>query len=434
MRIELPFSRDKRYLTGMDWIIQALDKACRVRLGAGHSFQIVIELEGLIEGGSFQECFHRYCLLFPYLQGAPARDFNLAPYWKAGKSGKSPVGFGKIKAVDAKDAWRLLEKELNTPFEPAGLYLKVLEVRLEKVSLLGFVFDHRLFDARGAELFLKKFQEYFLTGRCEGDLTPPGPAYLDRWSEQFQAGRKMNRLRIAARKMTRVRSLESRSFKGARNRFSDKSFGTSETRAVFERADKLAGPFMFFLYGLAVAGQAVHALLDRKDAGTGDLVVSVTRDMRPAGSNGTALFFNHFSFLFFRAGEDCLPDLEVLLRSLKSEFYDRVKDKSAEALRDAGMLMRILPRSVLALGLQPRAKSSISFSFASTGENAYQAEGFMEEKIGNMIHLPRVPPSPGLGIYFSQYKSKLSVTLSYLDNLLSEEEAADLLKAISEKL
>jgi len=40
-----------------------------------------------------------------------------------------------------------------------------------------------------------------------------------------------------------------------------------------------------------------------------------------------------------------------------------------------------------------------------------------------MFHLPRVPNPPGVGIFFNQFKGVLNITLSYLEGVLSEEEA-----------
>ena len=53
-----------------------------------------------------------------------------------------------------------------------------------------------------------------------------------------------------------------------------------------------------------------------------------------------------------------------------------------------------------------------TFVFAFLGESAYQSDEFAGLEVLNMFHLPRIPPSPGLGIFFSQYRKKLAMLIA----------------------
>ena len=99
------------------------------------------------------------------------------------------------------------------------------------------------------------------------------------------------------------------------------------------------------------------------------------------------------------------------------------------------MLIRIVPRSVLSYRFESLLPTPVpTFVFAFLAESAYQSDEFAGLEVLNMFHLPRVPPSPGLGIFFSQYRKRLAMTLSYIEDAVSEEEAEDLILTVAERL
>ena len=53
--VSLWFSKDKRYLRGMDWIVHVFDYMSRKITGCGHVSQIVMEMDGKIDKISFRE-------------------------------------------------------------------------------------------------------------------------------------------------------------------------------------------------------------------------------------------------------------------------------------------------------------------------------------------------------------------------------------------
>jgi hypothetical protein len=63
-------------------------------------------------------------------------------------------------------------------------------------SFLGMTFDHRLFDARGAESFLELLSAYAASAvvpECVASIAMTEPSHLDRWADKFRAGQQVNR-------------------------------------------------------------------------------------------------------------------------------------------------------------------------------------------------------------------------------------------------
>ncbi len=436
MKVTLPSSPLRYYLSGMDWVVHAIDHTSKKVLGCGLLFQIVVELAGTLEKESFRGSLARYCECFPHLWGSARRDFiNLAPYWRTNR-GESKVDIVFRQAVDFEEALNLLSAELNTPLETEEIYFKVFGVTVSDKTLIGCTFDHRLFDARGAESFLQGFHDFCAHGLSQEFQVQNADAGLDHWREKFEAGRKVKRAGVASGENSMVRRFtDGKSPKKGRNRFKIKHFDQIATQSIFERAEKQAGLFMFLPYSLAISIQMIHSLFVRRGQREGDFVISVTRDMRVKGSAKVPILFNHFSVINFRVSAPEIDDFQMLVGLLKQQLYEQVKNKLPEALSESSMLIRIVPRSVLSYGFESLVPTPMpTFVFGFLGESAYQSDEFAGLGVLNMYHFPRIPPSPGLGIFFSQYHKRLTMTLSYIEDTVGEEEAEDLILTVAEQL
>lgn len=409
-------------------MMQGLYRSSSNRLNCGNSFQILFELSEEPSWTLFEKKWPAFCRSVPYLRGRPARAWNLAPYWAMETAPSEPSGHVPVRqAASKEDAYRILDEDLAGPFEDGRWPVRVSAVRTSEIHYVSFLFDHRLFDARGAELFLQTFHDFSLGLRVQTSM-PPSLSGLDGFDRQFWAGKQLNRERLALRKKN-ILTLEADSQKSrAVNCFQQTTLSETQTRAVFERAEKQSGPFMFLPYSLAAACRAFCPLLESRQKIAGDFRISVTRDMRPDSSR---VFFNQLSFLFFDAGASETLDLAALRENFKKQFYQAIRGKKAEILADASMLMRILPREILARLME---RQKITFSFAALAPSAYAHARLLGARIENVLHRPRIPPRPGAGFFLSTYRTKLNVVFSYLDSLCREDEARSTLERFVEAL
>ena len=103
-------------------------------------------------------------------------------------------------------------------------------------------------------------------------------------------------------------------------------------------------------------------------------------------------------------------------------------------LWDVTMLMRIAPVWLLARIMAKIRLMLGSLSFSCVGDSAYRSDTFMDAKVLNLFHMPRVPTPPGYGLFFNEFASGLNLVFSYVDGLMSDEDADDLVQRIGRAL
>ena len=116
MRFVIPSSKNKRYLSGADWIISTLDYIMKTATCAGNMSQIVLMLDSSIEQTELQNHLSQFIKEFPVVQGSIARDFNLAPYWRIPKNAETDLNFNVYQVNDFSlqgNASSLLEKSVK---------------------------------------------------------------------------------------------------------------------------------------------------------------------------------------------------------------------------------------------------------------------------------------------------------------------------------
>jgi hypothetical protein len=75
-----------------------------------------------------------------------------------------------------------------------------------------------------------------------------------------------------------------------------------------------------------------------------------------------------------------------------------------------------------------------SCCFSYIGESGYQHPTFLGVPVRNLFHMPRVPVPPGIGLFFTQFRGRLNVVLTYLDGLLDDDAATAMMSALSSRL
>jgi hypothetical protein len=431
-------AKKRHYLTGIDWVLRVFDYMNLRATGAGHMFQVVMELDGVLAEDDFRRAVGHFVDKFPVLSGRTRRAWNLAPYWEmAPRAGKAPLALKVHHVENEQDVSRLLEEGANAPFRSKREHLVLHLISTGDKSHVAVTFDHCLFDAHGAEAFLGMFQEdWEKGGGCSWEAPGSEPAHLNQWREKFEAGRNVNRafLRLAENAPPRVlRSdpeIEDRGFE-----FSVTSFGEQQSREIVEEAHREAGYLMAMPYTMAIAVQTLHEIFVSRGVDGGDYLVPVTVDNRSSRRETEAVFFNHVSFFLFRIDSREVEDFSDLLGTIKRQMYEQVKAGLGRDLWEASFLLRIAPASLLSQLMRARFKGEIaSFCFSFVGESGRMPTRFMGRQVHRSYHMPRVPVPPGLGVFFQQSQGRLNVNLSHARGLLSREEVSQIVESLKSRL
>lgn len=420
-------SKHKRYLSGSDWVINTLDHMMKAATGVGNLSQIVLLLDAPLDEVEVRDRLNAFVKQFPVLQGQVSRDLKLAPYWKIPAIAERNVTLTVVKTDNLLTRESIVahfEKSSNTPFQDDKEHLSFHLLKDRERCLLAMAFDHRVFDARGAELFLNLFQQNMNNGSpaASGDIAFSSSAALTQWSKKFIAGRTVNR-RIIGLSQSSPRALPIPQDGKGCQRYHLLSFDQQETSAIYDSAYAESGYLMESPYLLSVIIQCMHGLFTTKQEAGSSYLIPVTLDLRPNKDPLQEMFFNYVSYLFYQVPVDQVADRKELIALLKQQMYDQVKSGFPKDLAEASLLTRIAPLPLLGKLLHlPMKGKMATFAFSHLGKSSYQHPQFMDRKVLELYHMPRVPVPPGLGFFSNYYNGRLNLVISYLDGLLRADE------------
>ncbi len=423
--------RNKYYLNGFDWVMGVIDLIMRKTTCAGNASQVVFMLDTPPDETAFRAALQRFLALFPVIGGSVSRHYTLTPYWKMPKGNAAPtVPLTVTRLDDAAGPDGLLAAvtySVNTPFGNAHEHLVFHLVYGRNEQCLAMTFDHRLFDARGAESFMNLFQEFLAGGedsRIAENVRLTQGFDLRPWKPKFLAGQAVNRKMIALSRET-MRSLPINLGGKPGFRYRIVSFSREEAEGIYTRAYAEAGYLMIMPYLFARVFQTLHGVFERRGVPHGAYVVPVSTDLRQAKDIREELFFNQNSMFFFQVQPGDVPDLKRLIGVIKEQMYEQVQSKFPHNLMAASSLTRIVPlpvlRRIFNLPLQGKIAS---FCFSHVSKCSYTSHDLMGCRIVNVFHTPRMPVPPGIGIFFNSFDGRLNATISWLDGTFTDAEVA----------
>jgi len=433
----IPSSKNKYYLSGSDWVINTLDYILKTETCAGNMSQIVFMLEGNLETASIETYLHRFSKEFPVIYGSIARDYNLAPYWRIPKEPSAGINLN-VHEIGNNSYWEILENCINRPFKNDNEHLALHLIRKDKnPDCLAMTFDHRLFDARGAELFLNLFQQY--VNAKDGHEIAKGfnftaPANLSQWMQKFYAGRNVNRKMVALSRIP-PGALPLTLEKNKGFKFKLISFSPQQTERIYEDAYNMAGYLMEMPYLLSAVIHTLHRLFKSKKISNRSYLIPVSIDMRTDENLKQELFFNHVSYLFFQILKDEAENFTEMINIVKNQMYEQIRAGLPKDIVEASLLMRIFPLRFLKKVFRiPFDGKIASFCFSHIGKSSYLFPDLMGVKVSNIFHMPRVPVPPGLGFFFNYFHNRLNLVISYLNGLIDDKEILMFETDIKERL
>ncbi len=399
-------SKRKRYLSGSDWVINTFDHLMKAATCAGNMSQVVLQFDSPLDENEVRIKISRFVDLFPVLQGSVGRDLKLAPYWRIPSKGVHEVTFVVHRVEDRLSSNAFLpylEQSVNTAFRDDNDHLAFHLFTGHERSMLAMTFDHRILDARGAELFLDLFQLSLKKDapRVSGNIAFASSSALTHWSKRFLAGRNVNRRIMTLSKTSTPEALQLPVGGYGCYRYHLLTFNEKETAGIYERAYDEAGYLMESPYLLSVIVQSMRELFTSRQMTGASYLIPVTVDLRPGLDPLQEVFFNYVSYLFYQVPVHEVDDRKGLIASLKQQMYDQVKSGFPKDLVEASLLTRIAPLPVLGKLLHlPMKGKMATFAFSHLGKSSYQPSRVHGE--GDREHVSYAARSGAAGARFLQ--------------------------------
>lgn len=423
--------KNKYYLNGFDWVMGSIDLIMKNTTCAGNASQIVFMLDAPPDEALVRDSLRRFLRLFPVISGRVSRHWTITPYWKMpGKNEERPVPLTvtRLDAMSAhSDALAVLTDFINTPFKTKNDHLAFHLIYGKNEQCLAMTFDHRLFDARGAESFVGLFQKYLASNydpAVAGNIELTQGFDLTEWKNKFLAGQAVNR-KILALSKYKMRTLPVHLNGGAPGfRYRVIDFDREETKRITNTAFDEAGYLMLMPYLFSRVVEGLHRLFERRGAPSGSYVVPVSTDMRSSTKDiREEFFFNHNSMFFFQIQPEDIGDRKRLIATIRAQLYEQIQSRFPQNLLAASALMRIAPLPFLERFLRlPLGGKIASFCFSHVSKDSFVSADLLGVRIINMFHMPRTPVPPGIGVFFNTYGERLNATISCLDGLFTGDE------------
>jgi hypothetical protein len=409
-------------------------------------FGVSVYLEGSPDSNQLKSCFIQFCQQFPVLRGRDARCWCLAPYWKY-STAKVPRVPEEIRVggcvlqehESASDFPTYIEQTINKYATIDGwrVALEVFQTPDVTRSMLLFMFDHCLFDAKGADAFIQLFLQHFKGAEMsipESEKLPRADAQLEDWGSRFKSGRDANR---CIRKLMHAETANlplPHDLKARPIRIREICFTPEESKRMQERAFAVAGYLMFAPYVLATAVSAFYPVFARLLKGSFDFVVSTSTDKQRTAVRKHHVFFNDLSFLFFQFPMSEATDRNALAVILRNQLVQQARDGLPAVLEEANLLMRIFPAKMLWQFIMKYYRNRMSsFAFTSLGEPQMKVTEIAGCLVRDYIHFPMIPTPPGLGLILCQFAGKTHAVLSYFDGVISDDDAQAVLARFREQ-
>ena len=434
-------SAQRLYLSGADWNVTAVSRGTKDLTGRKVMFQVAVFVNGDPGGKRLEDAFRSFCGRFPLLWGRPARCWSLAPCWwqpQAAMPGL-PIRVGRSSLPDSstdENLVRHLETLSNRHAARPNWSVALDTVRMgHQRTVLVFSFDHRVFDGAGSEAFINLFIRSVNGTAEEGEFPVQMQAAsghrLGGWGRRFRSLRVVRRLmRVLGEGETCRLKLPTDTFNRS-NRFRVETFDAAAAAQIREQACKVAVDMMLTPYLLATAATALRHVFTAGEHGKGKFVVTVMAARPSSGERPQRLFFNDSQLHYVQFSHRLAARRDELAVELLGQLVQQERDGVPDAIEESNLLMRILPVRWFWQVLTRFYRSSLpSFGMTILGETGISETEVLGCRVCERMHFPMMPVPPGIGLMLSQSNGGYHLVLSYIEGVLSDAEAAEVMSSL----
>lgn len=420
-------------VTGTDGFVLALDHLSRAADGRGLDALSQIDVTGQPDVEKLRWLAAELPKRLPLLHATLCKDGLFAvPYWEcSGEASPIPIEFHRVCGVEGPEESEIeslsalltlrMQGRGRVSLGPPHVSFDVVRTSGERWSIL-MNWSHLLLDGTGVELLFKHMNELWLDPQA---ASPQQPVTTDDrpWWRLFQESDACGRHLIKLGAEPFVSASRGRLITGRRCCFWE-TFSTEETAKIKTTLASIGGDMMRTFFYAALAARCHQAVFQSRGQHDLSYAVPMPVQQRPKdGAGRAAMFQNHMAMFFFILKENDLTDLGTASKALMRQHLEHLKLKRHLSFNAMQLLMRRMPGKLMLDLVRLGQRGEIaSFYHAYTGSFGEGMTTFCGGDIVNAIHLPTLCAPPGSGLFVSECRDQLTVTVSCLDSCLSESE------------
>ncbi len=422
-------------LTGADCFLRSFDAESRRKNDASHSCQLVLRLGPGFDPKAFGELLDDVTDANPILHAPIRRRFGLgAPAYRLDRARPDTRPRIELHSQNGPPGAipELFFGRMNERFSGRrGDLLRFDVVQYDdgrSGTDLAMTWLHMLFDGAGSEVFMRWLGECH-RGLRRPDEIPPGDTTRSPGMPEGLSGKERGvRATSWQANMKAMGVPPARSLAGPLRRtpqalrYAVETLDEASTAKVIERAKSKAGFLTPMLFYLAAAIRAHHAIFRMRGLHSQSYVVPLPVNLRPKGSE-EAIFRTRVSLLWFKVSAEIVDDFDALLKELKKQRHQSIKEGAVENGVIAMDYARYAPMRLYShMARRALGGELCSYFFAYTGEFSQGLEDFVGAPVLNGFHAPAVTQSPGSVAAISLFQGRMNISHVFQQDVISDAE------------
>jgi hypothetical protein len=409
---------------GIDYFLYQLDQLMFAAGGKRNVCALAVELDGALDRTALQQQLSQRPV-YPWLTGLrfqPGLPFALGR-WRHNPN----VALPEIIEHHLPDYQGIPDALLDTPIHPCRQPPFRIELAHlpEERSLLFFAWHHSLLDAHGAERFI-----HSLGHRDAGQpqwLQQASPTDRPSIVQRANIARDCKRFLFESSEPPLSSLYSEQKSQPITQRYRVLRFSAQETREITANAQRLGAGFLVSNFCLAATVCAAAAIQLQRNSLHGDYLIPVPQDRRQRGAAGPVIG-NQASFLFYRVSREVLTDLRACSKALTEQTAQQIRQQMPGNFLIMMNLFRRIPGPLYRfLMKQPTAGLMASLYFSDTGDSMQDYQTLFDLPVRSAVHYPPNIYPPGVTIIFTRFRGALQITFGYMQEVLQENEAQQLL-------
>jgi hypothetical protein len=409
----------RHQVTGTDLFFLALERASRRKSRIGYVCRIILTINGHLPSERLKAALSMNSLdvCLSSLSWSRKLPFTV-PNWEIASGSRKTFSI-REGTPDLKHSDDLFSRPSNlSALHPPAFDIELIYTPQNKTVLI-LSWHHGVMDARGGDLLLQTLGS---DAPMNGDLLPsdnvrtPGIA----------------RLKIARRSVKTIakqckpplaRLIPSDENSGKYNfAYRILSFTEEETAKCLSIAAGSGAQFFTSLFFLAITVRGFDRVMKKRGVFTLPYVIPVGQDNRKKGANGP-IILNQVNFLFFRVEPELTESIPQLISILRTQMENQIRESVPQEFGIVLNFFRHFPLWFVSRQIAgPSGGELASFYFSYQAGADFTKQEFLGFPIVDIVHIPPVAYPPGLSVAFSMYGKKLTLSLSFFAECMSNQE------------